>query len=61
MDPIFEIISSDINSNARAGLIITSHGEINTPVFMPVGTQATVKGIHQRELENDIKAELFLE
>ena len=60
MDPIFEIISSDINSNARAGLILTSHGEINTPVFMPVGTQATVKGIHQRELENDIKAEIIL-
>ena len=60
MDPIFEIISFDKNSNARAGLITTSHGEINTPVFMPVGTQATVKGIHQRELENDINAEIIL-
>tara|TARA_S200000501_G_scaffold311943_1_gene302788 strand:- start:294 stop:1427 length:1134 start_codon:yes stop_codon:yes gene_type:complete len=60
MDPIFEIISVDKNSNARAGLITTSHGEINTPVFMPVGTQATVKGIHQRQLENDIKAEIIL-
>ena len=60
MDPFFEIISFDKNSNARAGLITTSHGEINTPVFMPVGTQATVKGIHQRELENDINAEIIL-
>ena len=60
MDPIFEIISFDKKSNARAGLIKTSHGKINTPVFMPVGTQATVKGIHQRELENDINAEIIL-
>ena len=60
MDPIFDIISFDKKSNARAGLIKTSHGEINTPVFMPVGTQASVKGIHQRELENDINAEIIL-
>ena len=60
MDPVFNIISFDKNSNARVGVIKTSHGEINTPVFMPVGTQATVKGIHQRELENDIKAEIIL-
>ena len=60
MDPIFEIISFDKKSNARAGLIKTSHGKIDTPVFMPVGTQATVKGIHQRELENDINAEIIL-
>ena len=60
MDPVFKIISFDKNSNARVGVIKTSHGEINTPVFMPVGTQATVKGVHQRELENDIKAEIIL-
>ena len=60
MDPVFKIISFDKNSSARVGVIKTSHGEINTPVFMPVGTQATVKGIHQRELENDIKAEIIL-
>ena len=60
MDPVFKIISFDKNSSARVGMIKTSHGEINTPVFMPVGTQATVKGIHQRELENDIKAEIIL-
>ena len=60
MDPVFKIISFDKNSSARVGMIKTSHGEINTPVFMPVGTQATVKGVHQRELENDIKAEIIL-
>ena len=60
MDPVFKIISFDKNSSARVGLIKTLHGEINTPVFMPVGTQATVKGIHQRELENDINAEIIL-
>ena len=60
MDPVFKIISFDKYSSARVGVIKTSHGEINTPVFMPVGTQATVKGIHQRELENDIQAEIIL-
>ena len=60
MNPTFKILSFDKNSNARVGLIKTSHGEINTPVFMPVGTQASVKGIHQRELENDINAEIIL-
>ena len=60
MDPVFKIISFDKNSSARVGVIKTSHGEINTPVFMPVGTQATVKGIHQRELENDIQADIIL-
>ena len=60
MDPVFKIISSDKNSSARVGVIKTPHGEINTPVFMPVGTQATVKGVHQRELENDIEAEIIL-
>ena len=60
MDPVFKIISFDKNSSARVGVIKTSHGEINTPVFMPVGTQATVKCIHQRELENDIQADIIL-
>ena len=60
MNPTFKILSFDKNSNARVGLIKTSHGEINTPVFMPVGTQASVKGIHQRELKNDINAEIIL-
>ncbi len=45
---------------ARAGKITTDHGEIQTPIFMPVGTVASVKTIHQRELEEDIKAQIIL-
>ena len=56
----FEIISRDKNSRARAGELHTDHGIINTPIFMPVGTLGTVKGIHQRELNEDIKAEIIL-
>ena len=43
------------SSKARAGNIQTAHGNIQTPIFMPVGTAGTVKGIHQHELENEIK------
>ena len=56
----FKIENTDINSNARAGAIETSHGKIKTPVFMPVGTQGTVKAVHQRELKNQINAEIIL-
>lgn len=56
----FDIHSTDKNSKARTGKIQTDHGVINTPIFMPVGTIATVKSIHQRELLNDIKAEIIL-
>ena len=56
----FTIENTDINSNARAGAIETSHGKIKTPVFMPVGTQGTVKAVHQRELKNQINAEIIL-
>lgn len=48
------------DSNARAGVISTAHGEVNTPIFMPVGTVGSVKGIHQHELKDDIKAEIIL-
>ena len=51
MNPTFKTLSFDKNSNARVGLIKTSHGEINTPVFMPVGTNATVKGLTVEDLE----------
>ena len=44
----FTINNTDNNTNARAGCIETSHGEIQTPVFMPVGTQGTVKAVHQK-------------
>jgi queuine tRNA-ribosyltransferase len=56
----FQLTTTDAKSAARAGLITTSHGEIHTPIFMPVGTAGSVKAIHQRELENDIHAEIIL-
>ncbi|MEQ8522392.1 MAG: tRNA guanosine(34) transglycosylase Tgt, partial [Vicingaceae bacterium] len=59
MNP-FKIRSKDQASKARTGTFTTAHGTINTPIFMPVGTAGTVKGIHQRELKEDIKAEIVL-
>jgi queuine tRNA-ribosyltransferase len=56
----FELSAEDLKSNARAGKIITDHGEILTPIFMPVGTAGTVKAVHQRELKNDIEAQIIL-
>ncbi len=56
----FSIEAKDANSKARAGKIITDHGEIETPIFMPVGTAGTVKAVHQRELKEDIKAQVIL-
>ena len=60
MMPIFTLDHQDNSTKARAGKIITDHGEIKTPVFMPVGTQGTVKGLHQSELENEVKADIIL-
>ncbi|MFA6924264.1 MAG: tRNA guanosine(34) transglycosylase Tgt [Bacteroidales bacterium] len=57
---LFKILNKDKNSKARTGIIETAHGKIETPVFMPVGTYGTVKGVHQRELEDDIKAKIIL-
>lgn len=56
----YELHKTDAQSKARAGKITTDHGEILTPIFMPVGTAATVKAVHQRELVNDIKAQIVL-
>jgi queuine tRNA-ribosyltransferase len=56
----FELKTTDPRSSARAGTLFTDHGEIHTPIFMPVGTAGSVKAIHQRELENDIQAEIIL-
>lgn len=56
----FCLNSVDIHSKARAGTITTAHGQINTPIFMPVGTVGTVKAVHQRELETDINAQIIL-
>lgn len=56
----FDLQYTDPNSKARAGVITTDHGTIETPIFMPVGTLGSVKGVHQRELRDDIKAQIIL-
>ena len=56
----FELLHTDAKSAARAGRITTDHGVIETPIFMPVGTVASVKAVHQHELVEDIKAEIIL-
>ena len=56
----FSISHTDIKSKARAGLLETDHGTIETPIFMPVGTAGTVKAVHQQELKNDVKAQIIL-
>lgn len=56
----FKLQAEDKGSKARAGLITTAHGKIETPIFMPVGTAGTVKAVHQRELKDDIQAEIIL-
>lgn len=56
----FELEATCPGSNARAGLITTSHGIIETPIFMPVGTVGSVKAVHQHELREDIKAQIIL-
>ncbi len=56
----FSLTAQDIHSKARAGEINTDHGTIQTPIFMPVGTAGTVKAVHQRELKDDVKAQIIL-
>lgn len=56
----FKIEGTAPQTKARAGRITTAHGDIQTPIFMPVGTQGTVKGVHQTELNDDIKAQIIL-
>ncbi|MDR1632753.1 MAG: tRNA guanosine(34) transglycosylase Tgt [Dysgonamonadaceae bacterium] len=56
----FQLQYTDKSSNARAGLITTGHGTIETPVFMPVGTQGAVKAVHFNELKEDVGAEIIL-
>lgn len=56
----FKLSAKDKNSKARAGVIKTDHGEIETPIFMPVGTAGTVKAVHQKELSEDIQAQIIL-
>jgi queuine tRNA-ribosyltransferase len=56
----FNLVETDKQSKARAGEVITDHGVIETPIFMPVGTAGSVKAVHQRELEQDIQAQIIL-
>ena len=56
----FTLLNTDKHSNARVGIVHTDHGDIPTPIFMPVGTQGTVKAVHQHELLNDIDAKIIL-
>ena len=56
----FSLQYTDSKTNARAGLITTDHGQIQTPIFMPVGTLASVKGVHLHEIKDDIKAQIIL-
>ncbi len=56
----FDLLHKDPLSKARAGSITTDHGVIETPIFMPVGTVASVKGVHQRELKEDINPDIIL-
>jgi len=56
----FQLQHTDPKSKARAGLITTDHGQVETPIFMPVGTAGSVKAVHITELKNDIKAQIIL-
>jgi len=56
----FKVEKKDSNSKARTGTISTDHGEIKTPIFMPVGTIGSVKSVHQHELKEDINAQIIL-
>ena len=56
----FELQHTDPNSDARAGLITTAHGQIETPIFMPVGTCGSVKGVHFEEFKKQVKAQIIL-
>ncbi len=56
----YEVIATNADTRARAGLITTDHGQIETPIFMPVGTVGAVKAVHMSELRDDIKAQIIL-
>ena len=56
----FKLLAKDPNSNARCGIVSTDHGDIHTPIFMPVGTLGAVKGVFHKDLKEDIKAEIIL-
>jgi queuine tRNA-ribosyltransferase len=56
----FTLEKKDTHSNARAGTIVTDHGTIQTPIFMPVGTAGTVKAVTQKQLKEDVQAQIIL-
>ncbi|CAN0606426.1 unnamed protein product, partial [Ectocarpus sp. 12 AP-2014] len=56
----FTLHTTDTQSKARAGTVVTDHGVIETPIFMPVGTVASVKGVHQKELKEEINPDIIL-
>lgn len=56
----YELLHIDKNSGARRGIVHTPHGDIQTPIFMPVGTQATVKSMTPEELKEEVKAQIIL-
>ncbi len=56
----FTVLQKDTTTRARNGLLVTAHGTIPTPIFMPVGTAGTVKAVHQRELKDDVRAHIIL-
>ena len=56
----FQLLQTDTGSKARTGKITTDHGEINTPVFMPVGTAGSVKAVTQQQLKEEVKASIIL-
>ena len=56
----FDLIHTDDKTNARAGILHTGHGDIQTPIFMPVGTVGSVKGLSVRDLKEDVRAQIIL-
>ena len=56
----FDLLHTDPSSSARAGILHLPHGDIETPIFMPVGTAATVKAVHQQELKDQVRAQIIL-
>ena len=55
----FTLLHADKNTKARAGIISTDHGIVQTPIFMPVGTSATVKAVHTHELNTEVRAQII--
>ncbi|MBP5318462.1 MAG: tRNA-guanine transglycosylase, partial [Paludibacteraceae bacterium] len=56
----FDLLHTESKTHARAGVLHTAHGDIETPIFMPVGTVGSVKAVHARELKEDIRAQIIL-